>query len=47
MKNSGSLTFMIVHNAGHYVAQDNPEAAYYMARDWIAANNKWNKTIDK
>lgn len=40
MKNSGSLSFMVVHNAGHYVGQDNPEAAYYMARDWIAANNK-------
>lgn len=38
-KTSGKLTFNMMHNAGHYVPQDQPEAAYYMAKNWITINN--------
>lgn len=27
-KSAGNLNFVIVNNAGHYIPQDNPEAAY-------------------
>lgn len=35
IKNAGKLTFVVVNNAGHYVPKDNPEAAYYLFRDWL------------
>lgn len=38
IKSVNKLTYMVVNNAGHYVPQDNAEAAYYMFRDWIKAN---------
>lgn len=37
-KSAGKLTFTIVNKAGHYVAKDNPEAAYYMFSNWIKSN---------
>ncbi len=37
-KSYGKLTYIVVNNAGHYVPQDNPEAALYMIRDFINTN---------
>ena len=37
-KSAGKLSFVLMHNAGHYTAKDSPEGMYYLLRDWTRNN---------